>query len=228
MLSEVRAASAQVARVVSTLDVDVLDPALAADNVAAFAELQRLCAAGKALAARRVVATGAWKRQGAHRRPADWLASVSGTSVGRAASELETAEQLAELPATEAAVRAGALSAEQAKLVADAATADPHAEPELLERAGSDGVKGLRRECGRVKAAACPDEVAHHQRIHAARYLRAFTDDDGAGRIEIHGPVDATAAILAALKPLEAELFTLAHHAGRTERAEAIAFDALV
>ncbi len=228
MLCEVRAASAQVEQVVATLDVDVLDPALAADYVAAFAELERLAAAGKALAARRVVATGAWKRQGAHRRAAEWLASLSGTSVGRAAQQLETAEQLAELPATEAALRAGDLSGEQATLIADAATADPHAEHDLLSHAATNGVKGLRRECGRVKAAACPDEVAHHQRIHAQRYLRSFTDHDGAGRIDIRGPLDATATILAALKPIEAELFALARQAGRTERAEAIAFDALV
>jgi hypothetical protein len=228
VLAEVRAASEQVEQVVSTLDVDVLEPALASEYVAAFAELERVCAAGKALAARRVVATGAWSRQGAHRRAADWLASVSGTSIGQAASELETVQRLTELPATEAALRAGELSTQQVKLVADAATADPHAEGDLLSHAATNGVAGLRRECGRVTAAARHDEVAHHQRIHAQRHLRSFTDDHGAGCIEIRGPLDATATILAALKPIEAELFAQAHQADRTERQDALAFDALV
>ena len=79
-----------------------------------------------------------------------------------------------------------------------------------------------------MRAAARPDEVAHHERIHAARSLRSFTDDDGAGRIEIRGPLDATATVMAALRPIEQELFERARDAGVEERPDALAFDALV
>ena len=228
MLVQVREASAHVEAIVRSLDPDVLDSALATDYVEAFAKLERLAGAGKALAARRVVATGAWNREGGHRDAASWLAQVSGTSVGHASQVLDTAARVSELPATEAALRAGELSPVQAALVSAAASADPHAERELLDRAGKDGIGGLRKRCARVKAAACEDDMAQYQRIHDARSLRSFTDDDGAGRIEIRGPVDATATIMAALGPLEEELYKLACATGAPVHSEAVAFDALV
>ena len=228
MLAQVRDASDQLEAVLASLDPDVLEGAVAAEYVAVFAKVERLAAAGKALAARRVVATGVWQREGAHRDPAGWMAAVSGTSVTQASQVLDTAARLEALPAIDAAVRAGELSAVQAALVANAASADPHAEGHLLDRAGKDGIAGLRRHCGRVKAAARVDEMAHYQRIHDARSLRSFTDTDGAGRIEIRGPVDDTARIMAALRPIEDELFKVARGAGECERADAVAFDALV
>ena len=94
MLVQVREASAQVEAVVGSLDADVLDPSVASDYVEVFAKLERLAAAGKALAARRVAATGAWKRDGA-RDAAGWLAKKSGTSVGQAAQVLDTAARAA-------------------------------------------------------------------------------------------------------------------------------------
>jgi hypothetical protein len=227
VLVQVLEASARVEAVVGSLAPDVLDPSVASDYVEAFAKLERLAAAGKALAARRVAATGAWKRDGA-RDAAGWLAKKSGTSVGHAARDLDTAARAADLPATDAALRAGELSAAQAALIADAAAADPHSERELLERAGRDGLSGLRTQCARVKAAAREDEMDHYERIHDARSLRAFTDDEGAGRIEIRGPVDATAKIMAAIRPIEQELFEIACASGGRVRSEAVAFDALV
>jgi hypothetical protein len=156
------------------------------------------------------------------------LADVSGTTITQAAGVLDTATKLEVLPHTEAAVRTGALSAAQASAITDAATADPNAERALIERAAVDGLRGLRDECSRVKAAARTDEMAHHRRIHNQRALKAFTDADGAGRIEIRGPVDATARIMAALEPFEREQFELVRTSGERERADAIAFDALV
>ena len=56
--------------------------------------------------------------------------------------------------------------------------------------------------------------MAHDERIHAARSLRSYTDSDGAGRIEIRGPLDDTATILAALRPIEKGLFEVARNSG--------------
>jgi len=156
------------------------------------------------------------------------LAAMSGSTIGQAAAVLESVARLEELPATEAAFRAGDLSPTQVSMVVAAATADASAEAGLLDRATVDGIKGLREHCTRVKAAARADEVAHHARIRAERTLRHWTDDDGAGRISIRGPVDDTAALMAALEPYERELFDAARTRGERERADAIAFDAMV
>ena len=229
MLAQVRGATEEIEAVLASLDPDVLDGSVAAEYVEMFARLERLAAAGKTFVARRVVTTRSWSTaDGAHRDATSWMAFVSGTTITHAASVLDVAAKTAELPATEASMRAGDLSLTQASLVADAATADPHAEHELLERAEVDGVQGLRGRCAAVKAAARTDEVAHHQRIHRARSLRAFTDGDGAGRIEIRGTVDDTARIMKALEPYERELFATARATGECMRVDAIAFDALL
>ncbi len=141
---------------------------------------------------------------------------------------METAARLESLPAVDAAFRAGSLSGTQAEVITDAASVDPHAESALLERAQHDGIRGLRTEGARIKAAACVDEMARYERVRASRSIRHWTDPDGAGRIDIRGPVDQTARVLAALAPYEKDLFDAARKAGREERSDALAFDALI
>jgi hypothetical protein len=218
----------QVRELLAELEPDRFDGAGARSLVEAFGELERLGAAGKSLAARQVVATGSWKQDGAHHHAADWLAAITGATVGAARATLETSSRLASLPSTEAALRAGALSVAQVDAIADAASVDPGAELDLLERSEHDGVRGLRNACARVKAAACVDEDARYERIRAARSFRSWTDVDGAGRIDIRGPVDATSRSLEAMAPFEKELFEHARREGREERHDALAFDALV
>jgi Domain of unknown function (DUF222) len=228
MFDVLRDAIQQVRRLLAELEPDRFDGEGARSLVEAFGELERLSAAGKSLAARQVVATGSWKQGGAHRDAADWLAATTGATVGAARATLETSSRLASLPSTEAALRAGALSGAQVDAIADAASVDPGAELELLERSAHDGVRGLRNECARVKAAAFVDEEARYERIRVARSLRGWTDADGAGRIDIRGPLDATAKVLAALAPYERELFEQARSEGRRERHDAFSFDALI
>jgi hypothetical protein len=218
----------QLGQVLAEFEPDRFDGPGARSLVELFGELERLSSAGKALAVRQVVATGSWKQGGAHRDAADWLAAATGATVGAARATLETSSRLATLPSTEAALRAGALSAVQVDAIADAASVDPGAELELLERSAHDGVRGLRNECARVKAAACVDENERYEKVRAARSLRSWTDADGAGRIDIRGPVDATARVLEALAPYERQLFEEARAEGRRERHDALAFDALV
>ncbi len=228
MFERLRGAVGELRSLVGELEPDCFDGPGARTLVELFDEVERLGAAGKALATRQVVATGAWKHDGAHRDAASWLAGTTGSTVGAARATVDTAARVAELPATEAALRAGTLSLTQVEAIADAATADPGAEAELLERAAHDGVRGLRTACARVKAAACTDEAAQYDRIRAARSVRGWTDPDGTGRIDIRGPVDATAKIMAALEPYERALFKEARTAGRREPSDALAFDALV
>ena len=228
MLEVLQRAVDDVRSSISSFEPERFEAAVACSLVEAFAELERLGAAGKALAARQVVATGAWKHYGAHRDAASWLATTTGDTVGAARSALDTADRLAELPATEAAMRAGELSTAQVDAIAAAASVDPCAERQLLERSRHDGVRGLRNECARVKAAACSDSEERYEHIRATRSLRTWTDPDGAGRIDIRGPVDETARVLAAIAPFEKALFETARTDDRQERSDALAFDALV
>src|SRR5438552_3023989 len=124
--------------IVGGLEPETLAADAAVGLVDAFATIEKLGAAGKALAARRVADSNLWRGAG-ERSAAHWLARRSGTSIGNAMATLETAARLGELPGVDRALRAGELSAVQANEIASAAGADPGAEAELLAVAQDDG-----------------------------------------------------------------------------------------
>ena len=228
MFEQVRQANERLRGVVAELDPSLLDGTQARRLVEEFAAIERLAGAGKALAVRRVEETRAWADSGSFRDAAAWLAATGGTTVGHARATVETAAHLEEFPETEAALRVGELSEVQVNEVVSAAQADPSAERLLLDSAKRDGVRGLKDQCARVRAAACEDESARYQAIHDARSLRHWRDVDGTGRIDVRGPADATARVMAALQPYERDLFRASRDTGRRERSDALAFDALV
>jgi len=228
MFEQVRQANERLRGVVAGLDPSLLDGTQARRLVEEFAAVERLAGAGKALAVRRVEETRAWADSGSFRDAAAWLAATGGTTVGHARATVETAAHLEEFPETEAALRGGELSEVQVNEVVSAAQADPSAERLLLDSAKRDGVRGLKDQCARVRAAACEDESARYQAIHDARSLRHWRDVDGTGRIDVRGPADATARVMAALQPYERDLFRASRDTGRRERSDALAFDALV
>jgi hypothetical protein len=92
--------------------------------VSLFARIERLGAAGKGLAARRVEETKTWKGSGA-RNAAEWLGRTTGSTAGQAAQTLTTSWRRHDQPDLDAAVRAGALSGAQAAEIAQAAGDDP-------------------------------------------------------------------------------------------------------
>jgi hypothetical protein len=189
--------------------------------------MERMCAAAKALAARRATDCGAWKRAG-ERSPAAWLARKSGSSLGTAIGELATAEALPALPATDKALRSGQLSPAQAREIATAAGADPDAERRLLKVARDDDLKGLQQACERVRQAARPDDGAGaNEEIHRRRFVRRSTRN-GAGRLEAEGTQADIAAIWAAMQPWRERAYKQAREAGRREPSEAYDFDALL
>ena len=214
-------------QVVGALEHEVLAGDAATRLVEDFAEIERLAAAGKALAARRVATSGAWQG-GGDRSPAHWVARTTGTSVGTAVGVLETAERLSELPQTDAAVRAGELSEAQAKEIASAAASSPSAESELIEVAKTESVTGLRARCAQVRAAAAPDEASRYEAIRARRRVRTWTDAEGAFRMDTVLTPDAGAVLLAALEPHQQRIFAEARRAGRREPYEAYGADALM
>jgi hypothetical protein len=116
-----------------------IDPAALSDDRASevldiAVALEALGAGLTLLVAARAVAGTDWEAQG-HRSAAGWLAEATRSSVPTALSTLRAAEQLSELPATADAVRAGRLSALEARVVSAAASAAPDAEAELLQAA---------------------------------------------------------------------------------------------
>ncbi|MGH8922469.1 MAG: hypothetical protein ACRD0H_29725, partial [Actinomycetes bacterium] len=216
-------------RVVGELDPDSLSSEGAMAAVEAFALGERLCATGKALAARRVEDTEGYRDAG-HRSAASWLAEVSGESTGQALSALETASQARHLPVVDRAMRQGALSRPQAKEVASAATADPEKESELVGGAGESSLRQLRSRCRRVRAVAssAAEENARYEAIRSSRYCRTWTDADGAFRLEARLTPDAGAAVSSVLQAYKNQIFDQARRAGRQEPAQAYMADALV
>jgi Domain of unknown function (DUF222) len=191
------------------------------------ARAERLCTAIKSRLARRVEETRVWRESG-HRSAAHWVAEVTGETVGAACRTLETARALDALPETEAAFRSGRLSVIQAAEVAGAAAADPQAEAELLEAAGSTSVKGLRDRCRHVRASAEADDRAWARRLHETRRAHKWTDPDGAHRLEARMAPDAGARFDSAWEAHIDRIFRDARGAGRREPRTAYAADALV
>jgi hypothetical protein len=116
----------------------------------------------------------------------------------------------------------------QAAVVADAAAVAPATAGRLIEQAGQAGVRELRDECARVKAAADPDADARYERIRRERSVRTYTDAEGAWNLHARGPAHEGAAFQAALDALTDLRFRQAYRDGELEPRTAYAFDALV
>ncbi len=178
------------------------------DALALWEELdavERLAASAKTLLAARVAEAATWKAAG-FRSAAEQLAAVSGSSVSAARNVLETSEQVEELPATAAAMRAGTLSVAKASVIADAATVDPDAEGELL--AGADKpLADVREKC---LAAKGKDRERRAQADQEGRYAREFTDKEGAWNFVARGTAEEGARFRFALDPIVDELFKAA------------------
>ena len=222
-LSDVVALELPMRALVEALDPDAVFVFDAPAMWAAFDVLVRLGESAKTLLARRVADASTWQREG-YRSAAEQLAAVAGSSVSAARNALETSNQAKELPATAAAMRAGALSRDKAEVIADAATVDPDAEAELLAGAEKP-LADVREQCLRAKG---KDRNAAHKRIKKSRHAREFTDKEGAWNFKARGTGDAGVAFRGGYDPIVDELFKAAKAEGREEPREAYAFDALI
>ncbi len=208
------------------LDPERLSGADADRVLAAFAEVERLGAAGRLLTARRVESSNVWRRSG-HRSAAAHIAEATGTAIGPAIATLETARRLGQLPATDEAVRQGQLSEAQVKEIAGAAIVQPEAEQALVEAAGQQPLSVLKLRCRRVKAAG-REQRSTYEAVRRSRYLRHWTDDDGAVRFDARLTPDDGARLLAAVAAEADRLGVAARRAGVVEPGRALAADALV
>ncbi|MBO0748119.1 MAG: DUF222 domain-containing protein, partial [Acidimicrobiaceae bacterium] len=213
--------------IVQAFDPDLVDSAQATRLVDTFTRGERLCSAGRALAARRVQTTNAWKAEG-FRSAAEWFAAKTKSSQAAANDTLNTAEQIQALPATREALLNGDISVEQATAITSAATVDPDAEVRLLDEASQSSLRRLQRDAHAARVAACREQASLREKIHASRYLRTWTSSDGAFEGRFRLTPDHGAILGSALDIEEAAVFAAARRDGRYETSQAYAADALV
>ena len=199
--------------------------------VGLFTRASRLCEAGKALSAKR--ATDANRHQASgFKTPSQWLASVTGDSVGDAADTLELASTMERHPGVDHSYRKGKLSKARAKAVGEAVRANPDSEGELLGAAeGTDTLRQVKERCDYAKARARRAEAddARYRALHRSRALRTWVDStDGAFRLDARLTPDAGARLRSALQAEERAVFEAARKRGETEPSAAYACDALV
>ena len=226
LFEKARTAARLLGEVTAELDGDALDLEGAKTLVDLFTRCERLAGAGRGVAAIRVANGINWKHAG-HRNPAEWLASATGTSVGEATRELETARRLEELPATAEAYRNGELSGAQASEIAASATADPEAEAQLLATARDGGsFRAVRDQCREVSMRTS-DDAARARRLHDTRSARTYPGSDGHVALHAEFSPDVGASVVSVLEKKTDELFRSARQSGTTELRSAYAADAL-
>jgi hypothetical protein len=213
--------------VVGELDVDALDPEAAADLVGLAVEIEQLGAALRVLATRAVARGDRWRWEG-FRSAGAWMAAQAGMPVGPALATLEMAGLLDGLPLVAAAFRAGRLSEAQAREIVAAAAEVPEAEQQLLDAAGKLSLVELRDECRRVKASVIIDEDERYRRIRKGRYLRSWTDQDGAVRLSALLAPDEGARLLAEVDARRDHIIVDAWRGRWYENPDAHRADALV
>src|SRR5205807_9693987 len=138
---------------------------------------------------------GGWG--GGFRSCAHWLCWRVGLDPGAAREKVRVARALGALPLLSAAMRRGEISYSKVRALTRIAT--PATEEELLSfgRAGTAAhVERLVRGKRRVDRIAAGHS---EERLHAARYLRAYTDEDGMVVVTGRLAPEAGAALLRAL-----------------------------
>ncbi len=226
MLKTLRHVADDLREVLAEFEPERLSGPDAARVLEAFADIEKLASGGKLLSARRVETSNVWRRTG-HRSAAAHVAEATGVGIGPAIHALKAARQLGNLPTTEEALRNGQLSEVQVKEITDAAIHQPQAEQELVETAQKEPLNLLKLRCRRVKATGT-DQNANYDAIHRSRYLRHWTDNDGAVRFDARLTPDAGARLVASIKAEADRLGVEARRAGLSEPHRALSADALV
>jgi hypothetical protein len=206
-------------------DAASLTPAQAAKVVKDAAAIEYVASAIKSLAVARASEGDAWKSSG-YRSPADKLAHETGVSASAAKDILDTGRRMTEHPDVAAAALDGGLSPAQVSLVANGVEADPSKTGTLIQQAHNMSLPELRDEVARVKASS--DLEARRRAIHLRRRLRQWTNIEGEWHLSAVANPEDGALIMAALVPIQREIFRQARLEGRREHPEAYALDSLV
>ena len=226
MFDELQSTVAHLRELTSRIDIDVVAGKDAAALVGIADEIRRAGDSLRTVAVGQVERTNSWKGEGA-KSISEWLATETDCPQYEAQSVVLLANQLQHLPVTQAALLNGSLSNAQAVEVARGAIVAPNTETQLLNLAKHATVRDLRDATSRVVAAAT-DEAERHRQVHKSRYFKSWTDLDGSFNVRGRMTVANGALVMAALKPIQDEIFKAARKSGAHERPEAYAADALM
>ncbi len=226
MFDKLRDIVTHLREVSSRIDIDVVAGKDAAALVGIADEIRRAGDSLRTVAVGQVERTNSWKGEGA-KSISEWLSIETDCPQYEAQSVVLLATQLQHLPVTQAALRNGTLSNAQAVEVARSAIVAPNAETQLLNLAQHATVRDLRDASSRVVAGAT-DEAERHRQVHKSRYFKSWTDLDGSFNVRGRMTVANGALVMAALKPIQDEIFKVARKSGVHERPEAYAADALM
>ncbi|MFN8041234.1 MAG: DUF222 domain-containing protein [Acidimicrobiales bacterium] len=217
----------EVRELVAGFDPAVVSAGDAAVLVERFAELERLAAGGRLLAAGRMARTSVWAGSG-DGDVTEWMARTTGQSRSDARKDLAAARVLDELDGTQDALRQGRLTKEQVREIAPAAKAAPGAEGGLLEEAARGSVEGLARKARAAKAAARGDGRDAVERVRRRRCVTHGRSEDGSAWLRASGPPDDIARILAGLAPWAEQTRRAARGRGEVLTDDQASFDGLV
>ena len=216
-------------RIMQSVSISELQGEEAAQYAVFFSGVETFGAAWKIQAAHRVEETKLYERQG-HTDAKNWLAQVTGESVGAAEAELRTARALDAHPEIRDAFTSGEISEQRAAQVASAVKADPDSQKELLDAAKTVDFKDLSDQCqkARERADSGVSEAERHEKIRLNRFFRTWVDSEGAGRIEARVTKDALALLEAAIAPHKKAVFEEQRKDGTRDPEAAQMADALV
>ena len=226
MFDELTAAFTHLLDCASRIEIDVVDGKGAARLVGIADGIRRAGDSLRTVAVGQVERTNSWKGEGA-KSITEWLSIETDCPQYEAQAVVLLAAQLQHLPVTQAALRNGTLSNAQAVEVARGAIVAPNTETQLLNLAKYVTVRDLRDATSRVVAAAT-DETERHRQVHKSRYFKSWSELDGSFNVRGRMTAANGALVMAALKPIQDEIFRSARKTGEHERPEAYAADALM
>jgi Domain of unknown function (DUF222) len=186
--------------------------------------IHRLADGVTARVAKRIADTHAHVAHG-DRSAAELCARLVGVGSGDAKRAIDNATRLEGLPATDAAVREGRLSAQEAALISSVAVHDPTVESELLAFAG-DGLTPLRDACVKARART-EDPDSRSGRQHAARTLKMWNATDGMLEGHFRLTPEVGGGLKAAIEEQTKKVFRSKNREGARESHDAYAADAL-
>ncbi|MCU1459657.1 MAG: protein of unknown function endonuclease [Actinomycetia bacterium] len=196
----------------------------AVDFLADLATIQHIADGLTARVSKHIADTNAFVAFGDRTAP-ELCARVSGIGTAEARRAIENATRWESLPATDAAIREGRLSGQEAALISAVAVHDPSLEDELLAAAGN-GLTPLRDACVRARART-EDPEGRSRRQHADRTLTMWNNVDGMVEGHFRLAPEIGGALRAAIQQQTQRVFRAKYRAGIHEPHHAYAADAL-
>lgn len=213
-------------RVVSELDPASLDDTAAIELLDQLDRIERLAAAGKALATARIEAGDAWRGRGS-RDAVGFVADRTRTPRARVRDCLAVADLIGSAPVLNQAFRRGELTVTQAADIVAAVTDHPEVEADLVAFAAQVTARELKARCVEICAEG-EGADDQHRRAMAERSVSASVGRDGIWRLSARLPVIDGALVDKALDFFQTKIFDEARQQGDRESFDAYRADALV